>query len=219
MNRPDLLLLGIIGLTATAGTASADDQAIGLKAGALGLGVEYTRQFSERLAFRAGLNGSRLGFDSVESGIDYAFDLVWDSVSLGVDFHPTRKPLRLSLGLLRNDNRLEAAARLSGSVDIGGTSYTPAEVGALSARVGFGSTAPFAGIGWDWSRNARRIGVSFDLGVVSQGNPEVTLTATGTLSSDPAFQADMATEAAELQADLDGFDLMPYATLGLVFRF
>lgn len=223
MSNRGLLLLGILGSTAMAGPAAAQesgqDQAIGLKAGALGLGVEYTRRFTERLAFRAGLNGSQIGFDSEESGIDYAFDFVWDSIALGVDFHPTKKPLRLSVGLLRNDNRLEASARLSGNVDIGGTIYTPTEVGTLTGRVDFAGTAPYAGVGWDWSRNSRRIGVSFDIGIVSQGNPRVTLIPTGTLIGDPIFQADIATEEAELQSDLDGFDLMPFATVGLIFRF
>jgi hypothetical protein len=33
------------------------------------------------------------------------------------------------------------------------------------------------------------------------------------------FEADIAAEQAELQADFDGLDLLPYMTLGFVFRF
>lgn len=201
------------------GVARAEGHALAAKAGFLGLGVEYTYQFSERVSFRAGVNGSEYGFDGVESGIRYDFDLIWDSLSFAVDFHPRKSPLRISAGLLSNDNGLEAISRPAGNVTVGGTTYTPDEVGTLRAGIEFDSTAPFVGLGWDWSRNKRRFGVSFDLGVVSQGEPRLSLVADGDLIGDPAFQSDIAAERLELQDSLDDFDLLPYATLGLVFRF
>ena len=57
-----------------------------------------------------------------------------------------------------------------------------------------------------------------DLGVLSQGDPSVSLSASGALAGDPSFEADVAAERVDLQADIDGFDLMPYASLGLVFK-
>jgi opacity protein-like surface antigen len=199
--------------------AHAEGHGIALKAGALGLGVEYTHDVSDRLAFRVGLNGSRYGFDQEESGIDYDFDLVWDSIALGVDFHPLKSPFRLSLGLLDNDNRLEAVSRPTQNVTVGDTVYTPAQVGTLIGRVGFNSTAPFLGVGWDWSRHKEHFGVSFDLGVLDQGSPEVSLRGTGQLLGNPSFEQDINAEEAELQDSLGDYDLLPYATLGFVFRF
>jgi hypothetical protein len=61
--------------------------------------------------------------------------------------------------------------------------------------------------------------MSFDIGVVSQGAPRVSLTGTGTLLGDPAFESDIAAEEAELTRSLDDLDLVPYMTLGFVFRF
>ena len=119
--------------------ALAEDQALGARIGMLGFAVEYTYTLSDRIGLRGSINGAGYGFDAEESGIDYAFDLNWDSLSVGVDFHPTRGPLRLSLGLLKNDNSLSAQSRLAGNVDIGGTIYTPAEVGTLRGEIGFDS--------------------------------------------------------------------------------
>jgi len=202
----------------SAPAAFAQDHAVSAKIGMLGLGVEYAHPMTDRLVLRGGLNGSSYGFDSTESGIDYAFDFNWDSLSVAADFHPTKGALRLTAGLLRNDNGLNATSRPSQDVTIGDTTYTPDEVGTLSGRVGFDSLAPFVGVGWDWSRG-KHFGVALDLGVLSQGAPKVSLSATGTLLGDPQFSADLAAEAADLQSSLDNLDLLPFATLGFVFRF
>ncbi len=217
MHRPVLLL--IIATAALSSAAHAENNAVAAKIGFLGLGVEYTYTLNERVAFRGGINGARLGFDAVESNIDYDFDLIWDSISAGVDFHPLKGPFRLSGGLLINDNGLDAQSRLASSIDVGGTTYTPAEVGTLRATIGFKSTAPFFGLGWDWSRDKSKFGLAFDLGIVKQGSPRLTLVADGTLVGDPAFEDDLAAETLELQDALDGFDLYPFATLGFVFKF
>lgn len=211
----------VLGALLAAGhsAAGAEGHAIAAKAGALGLGLEYTYSLTERVGLRLGLNGSELGFDAEESGIEYDFDLVWDSVSVAVDFHPLRNPLRLTGGLLRNDNRLEAVSRSAGNITVGDTTYTPAEIGTLTGRVAFDDTAPFVGIGWDWSRQTERFGVSFDLGVVRQGTPQVSLQADGAIVGDPAFASDVAAEETELADSLEDFDLLPFASLGLVFRF
>jgi hypothetical protein len=204
-------------LAALQSPAHAEGHAIGLKAGALGLGVEYTYSLNDRVAFRGGLNGSEFGFDEEESGITYDFDFVWDSLSLAVDFHPLKTAFRLTAGLLKNDNRLEALSRPTANITIGDTVYTPQQVGTLVGRASF-DDATILGLGWDWSR-AKRFGVSLDVGVLDQGDPTVTLRGVGPLLGDPAFQADIASETAQLDDSLADFDVVPYLTLGFVFRF
>lgn len=209
-----------LGLVLAQGVAWADTHSVAGKAGLLGLGFEYSYAFNGWMAVRAGVNGSKLGFDRTESGIDYEFDLVWDSWSLAVDFHPLRNPFRLTAGVLRNDNRLDGTSRSNDPVTIGDNTYTPEEVGTLHARVEFSnSTAPFIGIGWDWSRRTRLVGFSFDMGVAKLGSPRASLRGDGALLGDPAFAADIAREQAELQDALHDFDYLPYATFGVVFRF
>lgn len=204
-------------LAALQSPVHAEGHALGLKAGALGLGLEYTYALNDRVAFRGGINGSEIGFDDEESGIAYDFDFVWDSLLLAVDFHPLSTSFRLTAGLLKNENRLQAVSRSTANVTIGDTVYTPQQVGTLVGRAGF-DDATLLGLGWDWSR-AKRFGVSLDLGVLDQGDPTVTLRGTGPLLSDPAFQADIAAETAQLDDSLADLDVLPYVTLGFVFRF
>ena len=206
-------------LALPAGTAFAEGQSIGLKVGALGLGAEYTYQLNDRVAFRGAIFGSELGFDAEESDIDYEFDIVWDSLAVGVDFHPLKSAFRLSAGVLKNDNGLRMLSRPTRNVIVGANTYTPAEIGTLEGSVGFDDTAVFAGLGWDWSRDKRLFGMSLDLGVLDQGDPTVALRGTGTLFGNPAFEQDVDAEEAELTDSLDGLDLAPYLNIGFQFRF
>lgn len=206
-----LLLLPPVG-------AQAQEHQVAVKAGLLGLGIEYAFSPTDFISVRLGLNGSKFGFDAEESGIDYEFDFVWDSQSAAVDVHPFRGAWRVTAGLLRNDNHLKALGRSANSITIGETTYSSDEIGRLTGRVEFDSTAPFVSVGWDWSRQ-KRFGLSFDIGVVKQGTPQVTLAASGPIAEQPVFQQNLALEREELQDALDDFDLLPFATLGLVVRF
>ena len=199
--------------------AGGSQNGVAIKVGALGLGVEYTRSLGERFALRGALYGSQYGFDSEESDIEYAMDLIWDSFSLGIDLHPGTGPFRLSLGYLSNDNRIEAVSTPTEIELIGDTPYTPAQIGTLNGLIRFEDGSAFAGLGWDWSRARSKFGMSFDLGLISQGSPIVELQATGTAANNPAFQADIAAEELEIEEDLEDLDLIPYVTLGFVFRF
>jgi len=202
-----------------AAAALAEGHAVAVKVGALGLGAEYTHEINDRIAVRGGIYGSNLGFDAEESGIDYEFDIVWDSIVAGVDFHPLKTALRLSAGLIKNDNRLEGESRPSGNVTIGDTVYTPSQAGTLRGTTTFDDTAKYLGVGWDWSRDKRIFGMSFDLGLVDQGNANVTLRGNGSLFGNPSFEQDIDAEERELEAEFDDFDIVPYVTLGFVFRF
>jgi hypothetical protein len=206
-------------LALPASAAFAEGHAIGLKVGALGLGAEYTYSLTDRIALRGALYGSQVGFDAEEADIDYEFDVVWDSLSAGVDFHPLKSALRLSLGLMQNDNRLELFSRPTQNVAIGDTTYTPSQIGTLSGGMQFDDTATMAGIGWDWSRDKSLFGMSLDIGVVDQGSPTVTLQGGGSLLGNPAFEQDIDTEALELAGEAEDLDLVPFLSLGFQFRF
>ncbi len=211
------IIVALLALPASA--ALADGHSVGIKVGALGLGAEYTYALTERIALRGGLYGSQVGFDAEESDIEYEFDIVWDSFSAGIDFHPLKSPLRLSLAFMQNDNRLELLSRPTQSVEVGNRTYTPSQVGTLTGGAGFDDTATMVGIGWDWSRNKSVFGMSLDVGVVDQGSPVVTLRGNGTLLGDPIFEQDIAAEARQLTAEIEDLDLAPFVSVGFQFRF
>lgn len=214
-----MLRVATLGLLALPATALADGHAVGLKVGAFGLGAEYTHEITDRIAVRGALYGSNWGFDAEQSGIEYEADVVWDSLTAGVDFHPLKSALRLSVGVMRNDNALELLSRPTTNQTIGDTTYTPAQIGTLTGSLHFDDTAMFAGVGWDWSRDKSMFGMSLDLGLVDQGDPVVTLRGTGTLLGNPAFEQDITDEARQLTDDAGDFDLAPFLSVGFQFRF
>lgn len=199
-------------------TAMAEDHAVGVKIGMLGFGVEYAYRVTDRISIRGGLNGSGFSFDETESGIDYGFSLDFDSVSVGVDVYPLKGKFRVSAGLLRNDSGLSAIAAPALDFTIGDTTYSASDVGTLTGRIGFDSTAPYVAVGWDWLHE-KKVGIALDIGLLSQGAPVVSMRADGPIAVDPSFIADLAAERLELQQSLDDFDLYPYATFGVVVRF
>jgi hypothetical protein len=199
--------------------ALAQNHAISAKAGALGLGLEYAYSFSDRWAVRLGPYGSNASTDQEEAGIEYEVEVRWDSFSLALDLHPFTGAFRLTAGVLQNNNVVSAQSRATRDVMIGDDFYTPAEIGTLRAGIGFDNdVAPFLSLGWDWSRT-RRFGIALDFGVVSQGTAMVNLTADGTLTGNPVFEADLAREEAELEEALNDLEVLPFVTLGIVFRF
>jgi hypothetical protein len=198
--------------------AFAEDQSVGARIGMLGIGVEYSYRLSDRIAIRGGLNGASFGFDDTESGIAYDFNLDFDSLSVGVDLHPLKGPFRVSVGALRNSSAIAASSTPIQPIDIGGTVYQPADVGSLLGSIAFDGTAPFLSVGWDF-RFDKKLGMTFELGVVDQGGPVVTLEATGPIASDVQFMQDVATERLELEDAFADLDLYPFAMLGMAFRF
>jgi hypothetical protein len=212
-----VITLGLLALPAS--VALGEGHAVGLKVGAFGLGAEYTHELTERIAVRGALYGSELGFDAEESGIDYEADIVWDSLTAGLDFHPLKSALRLSFGIMKNDNGLELLSRPTTNQTIGDTTYTPAQIGTLTGSIRFDDTATVAGVGWDWSRDASMFGMSLDIGVVDQGDPVVTLRGSGSLLGNSAFQQDISDEAAQLAGEASDFDLVPFLSVGFQFRF
>lgn len=190
------------------------------KIGTLGLGIEATSAISESLNIRAGINTFSYDYSSTESGIDYDFDLDLKSVAAMLDWHPFSNGFRVTGGALYNGNELSARAAPSDSFDIGGTIYTPAEVGTLTGDIDFRKTAPYLGIGWgNPLAPGSKWTVSLDLGIMFQGAADVDYTATGALSTDPAFLADLDTERAELEDALDNFEYYPVASIGVSYRF
>ena len=127
-------------------------------------------------------------------------------------------PFRLTAGIFSNKNEVNLVSQSSATYDIGGMTYTGAEVGTLNAAVSFEKTAPYLGVGADF-RIADTLGLNFDLGVLWQGTPVVGMTASGPITLDPNFQAELAAETVELQNALNNYKAYPVVSIGLSFNF
>lgn len=189
-------------------SVAAEGTTIGIKASTLGAGVELAHALSPKTNVRFGLNGYTYDFSSTESGINYHFDLKLRSGTLLLDWHPFGGSFRTTLGGLYNRNKIEG--RASGDLTIGDNVYTTTLNGAITFQRG----TPYAGIGWGRPVGARkRFDFAFDLGVVYQGSPRVTLRANG------VSEADLDKEARELQTSLDDYKYYPVVAFTFSFQF
>ena len=90
---------------------------------------------------------------------------------------------------------------------------THQDIGNLTGSFDFGGPAPAFMVG------RRSGGFNLGVGVALTGRPQVNLTATGALSEDPQFQADLDREVQAAQAELDRIPVMPLIRLGWQFGF
>lgn len=208
--------------------AAGGDAGVTLKAGTPGFGVDVTLGVTEKVNVR--LSGNMFSytyddyeFDEDEAEIDEFVDkmeLSLDLLTAGafLDWHPSGGTFRLSVGAFYNGNEASLSVTVGDTISINDVDY---ELQSLDGMIDFASFAPYVGIGWG---NAAAAGshwhFAFDLGVLFQGSPEVSLIATAT---DPLLQsflnADLAAEVQEVEDDLDPFNIYPVLTLGVSYTF
>lgn len=200
---------------------TADRLDVGLNAGSLGLGGQVSWLLvPNKLALRVGAHRYNYKLDTSANSIDYTGQLKLRSEMITLDWHPFEGRFHLSAGVLANGNQFDLNAKPSaaGTYTINGKTYTAAQVGTLSARVDFPSSAPYLGMGWGESTG--RAGLHFigDIGVVSQGTPRAKITAAGA-AADPSLASDVQQAETELRNKLNDFKLYPLVQLGLAYRF
>lgn len=201
------------------GAASAQQSSVGVSAGTTGLGLEFGYDFNDAFGLRANGNWFRMSKDVESDGVSYDGKLKLFSLGLLGDFYPFDSGFRVTGGAYYNKNRVNLTATPSGNVEIGGTTYTPAQVGSLSGEVDFNKFTPYAGIGYTSNRGNPGLSFVADAGVMFQGRPDVTLAGSGAITSTPGFQADLERERAEIAHDIRMFRFYPAIRLGVAYRF
>jgi len=207
-------------LVVSTGVAQAEDSnfGIGIKAGTLGIGLEARWDALPIVDFRLGANSYELDADDSYSGIDYEGTLDLETYYLTANFNFPLSPFRITAGVFSNGNELNMTSAVAGNFMIGGDPYTAAQVGTLTTNTSFESTAPYVGIGLDFELFGKA-GLNFDLGMLWQDEPLVTLEANGLLANDPFFQASLAAEQQDLTDDLSDFKAYPVISLAFVYNF
>ena len=193
--------------------------ALGVKAGTLGAGVELNYPISSRITINVGINKYSSSISETTDGIDYDADLNLQTIALLANFHPFAGSFRITAGAMINSNELSMVADPAATYDIGGTTYSAAQVGNLSATVDFRKVAPYAGIGFGHSASSG-LGFMFEVGVLMQGKPNVDLKSSGgILSNDAGFLAELEQEEANAEDDIEGFTMYPVVSAGVNYRF
>jgi len=194
--------------------------AIGAKTGTLGLGGEVMVNVMPDVNLRLGIGTFSFSHDEEYSDVDYDFDLDLLTYPITLDWYPFGGSFHISAGVVFNDTDISLDSSYSGSLEIGGNTYTAAEIGVLSGDLDLNGIAPYVGLGWgNPFDKEKRWGFVTDLGVAFIDSPDVDLSGTGTLSGNAAFLADLAIETADLEDDLEGFAIYPVFSASLYFRF
>jgi hypothetical protein len=217
--------LSAIVATFTAVPVMAQEQtsnvSIGVTAGTLGIGPEVTARITPLLALRG--NATFLGFGHSVDGDDirYDGDLKLASVGATVDVHPFRNGFRFSGGARYNKNkvRLTATPGAAESVNIGGSTYTGAQIGTLNGDVRVNRFAPTLTLGYASGRpKGFRFGI--DAGVMFEGKPRIRdLRSSGPIATNASFQDALAREERDIRDDVAKYDIFPIVQLSLGYAF
>jgi len=219
ISKSALLMLALL----AANTASADF-GVGLKAGTLGLGVEGRWNALPWLDVRVGVNSFEYDDDGSQAGVSYDATFSLDSFYATGNFRFPLSPFRVTAGIVSNGNEFAMVSQDSGDVfiDIGDDTFNTADVGTLQSVTSFSDTAPYVGVGYDFEIFGK-VGLNLDFGVLWQGEPEVTLEATGLDTAPPAVQTALAVELEnerfELEDEMSDFKAWPVLSIGFVYNF
>ena len=216
-------LLGISAIMAVLAATSSSSYAataIAIGGGTLGYQVALSQSLSENINLRLTHNTASKNLDGETDGVNYDYDFDFSSNSVLIDWHMFGGSFRLTTGALINDNKIHAQSDIDDlTLEVGDAIFTSSEVGRLEGDIGFDTYAPYFGFGWGRAISDG-FSVVLDLGMVFQGQPEVSLqTVGGTLSDNPLLLDEVEREEKELQEDANEFDLYPVISLGLFYRF
>ena len=209
----------ILAVTLTAGLlpagVSAQGIGVGARAGTLGVGGEIAVGATSSLTIRGGFGVLPVEFSRTYSDVDYTSEPTSPIANAGIDFFPGGGNLRIGVGMLFLSEPTTLGGEYTGTVNIGGQTYTGSEIGTLTGELDHGSSAPYAIVGFG-RHTGRGVGVFLDLGAAFMKDPTLTLTATGPIASDPTFQANLEREEAEAQeAAQDYLKILPIVSVGV----
>ena len=214
----------LLALVLVSSSAANADLGLGVKAGTLGLGIEGRWSPLPWLDMRLGANQYDFDTSGSQAGVNYDATLAMDTYYLTGNFRFPLSPFRITAGAFSNGNELQMTSQdtLGADFNIGGVPFSSADVGALQSITSFGSTAPYFGFGYDFEAFGK-VGFNLDFGVLWQGEPTVSLNATGLDTAPAQVQAllipALEAERLELENEISDYKAWPVISLSFVYNF
>ncbi len=184
---------------------------VSVGAGTLGARAEVGFEIVPTVVLRGVINKYDYDYTDTIDDIKYDGQIGFGSYGIQVDFHPPLVPIYATVGIFKNDNEFNMTALPKGTYTIGSNTYTGAQVGTLSTNVGFDNQALYGGVGLEFQLGP--IAAVLEGGVYYQGDPLVTMKATGAIANDTTFMNDLKNEIAAAESDLDKAKYWPAVTL------
>jgi hypothetical protein len=203
----------------TGALAQTSPVAVGAQIGTPGIGGEAQLKLNDSFVVRGDVDYLSFKHDEDWSGVDYNGKAKAKTAGAFADWHPGGGSFLVSGGAYFGQRKVDFNGQPSGPVDIGGQTFTAAQVGRINGRAKLSKTQPFAGVGWDNTFGGGAWGFRALAGVAFSKEPDVSLTSDGTLAGDPAFQARLRQEEADIADDAKHFKYYPVVQVGLTRRF
>ena len=215
--REKLLLVILFVLLLFSSQVFAQGFAIGAKVSTLGISFELDKSITNNLNVKAGGAFFSYSQDGGGGTDDYTYNAKLDlsSFFLLADWFPFGNSIRLTGGALINLNEANIALTPTDSYKVGGDTYTPKDLGVLSAKIDFNKVSPYIGLGLgNPTSGSSGLKFTFDIGTIYQGAPTVDLSATGLI--EPSAAPD---QEAQLEDNLNWFKWYPVVSFGLMYKF
>ena len=166
------------------------------------------------------------GHDFSSSGTRYHGELRQFTGGATADLHPFHNPFLLSGGFVSGERkvRVDANPVVTATVTVAGVRSQISEAVPVRGDIDLGSTAPFAGLGFDNTFTHRgHWGFRAVAGVLFGDTPRARLSTSTPLADDPTLgpviAAALANEQRSVQHDINGYRYYPIAQVGVSYRF
>lgn len=210
----------LLAFTVAASSAMAQDFAIGLTGGTLGLGVEGTTQISEKFNVRVLAAGYKYSKDgSYGTDMTYHGDLKILNAGALVDFYPFTSGLRLSAGGIYNGTKVTVTGQPTAgtSYTINGNTYTAADVGTATGEIKYQKVMPYVGLGFGNTMSGGKVSFGMDFGAMI-GKPTAS-TSISNPTNNATLANDAAIEDAKFKDEANKLSFYPCISMSLSYRF
>ncbi len=219
---------------------------IGLQSSLFGFGANAKVKLNNTFGVRAGFEMAKADDIEVEADeLSYNFDLELRNMMFLADFHPWQGSFRTSAGVMVNNSNIDGRISPNKNSEFAGkeftfndVTYSINDIGYVDTKVDFDPVAPYIGIGWDTSFNKiKGFGFTFDVGVLFQGSARVEydvtyaeLKKTGNATIDKVAEdkrnqlikqlnSDLKEEKKILDDELEKYEILPYISIGINYKF
>lgn len=231
--------LAVIALATVAGSAMAADEkvvtengvatfsffkpaSVRAEVGTLGYGGAVSYNVTPKVGLTLGYNGGDISWtdDIKVDGQTYALDMDNNNVYLNAEIRPFGNWFYTALGVSYLDNEYSVNKHVAAgqTIKIGDTSFKADSNGAsVTGQVSYDNKiAPYIGVGFS-PAITNRWGMFGELGAYYTGNPNVSLSQTGT-TTDAAAEAKIQEEIDKVRNEIK-YEWLPVAKLGVTYRF
>ena len=189
--------------------------AISLKIGTSGPGLELSKQVNNALDVRLGSTYFKYQTTLTPPNLsmDVSMNLQSQTAYLLFDFYNgNSRLLRFTGGLAYNLSSITGDGQAEGTYTMNTLTVTGEDIGSISYEITPNTINPYIGVGLGSIVPKKKIGVSFDAGLLYIGRPDVNLEATGFIEP-TAQQEDL------IRSNISNANIFPVFSTQITYRF